>query len=735
MINKLRLLGTAFKKISKVYLWVTVGLLVTIQPGGAGAAYAQPPEEPSVGGAQEESHLSAEILSRAETLLQVIKGNPKIDAYLHVQQLGKELKTVQSDKRRSAIYKEVIFHALDMGDADLLEQYGELAIQLAYGINDIELRIYSELAKANVQSLNGDLEKARQLALAAKSLALREGKETDIFFADAMLASIGSDQGNYLEGLSQVAQATVTLPDTPAGNRMRMLGYLTIAYIYTGVNEVSELIRYYALAAELGVKEGIALDRESIFYNIASSLSDQKENAVAEKYFFGLREIIQQTGRTEGEYYVLYGLAWIRYDDEQYETVITLGKEALKNYPEDPYFNMSLNNLIAASYAKLGDPAAARTYHERSQAFYTNNPEYVSLVPDAQSKLTLAYILHAEGKLAEAFDMLNEARRNAARVTYRQFQTSITDLRSSLEAILAKQKAEAQLKEAEDAYTRLIVAFSVLVALSTGLLLFMQRHHNKALTNSIMMAELANKTKSEFLANMSHELRTPLNAILGFSEMMSQKVFGELGARQYDEYAGHIHGSGKHLLDIINDILDLSKVESGRLVVNATNIDLKQVFDDARTVLLPRAQKRGVNIGVHVDQDVPFLVADHRLVKQILLNLLSNGVKFTDKRGRVNMIAHLCKEGGIQIEVIDTGIGMSPDELEVALTPFGQAGTTMTRSHEGTGLGLPLVKSLVELHGGELFIRSTKDVGTTVHILFPPERTSKSLGSNVNPAA
>ncbi len=678
--------------------------------------------------------LKQDLQTGLETFLETLVTAQSLDARLRVRKLEKELSSLENMSastpkaqsaslqragRTSQIYKEIILHALNMGDADILSRYARLAAELAYDLDDIELRIYSDLAKANLLAIQGNLDGAKNAILATRALAERESDAVNVFFADVMLAFLGPEMGNYLEGLSQMAQGALDLPNTDRGNRMRMAAYLTMAYTYTGIGELREQAHYYMLVSELAQKTGFAYDRESILYNIASTLAEQKHNSLAKKYFNGLGAVLKQTGNKAGEYYVLYGLAWLKYDADDYKGAIGLAHRALEDYTGDPYFNSTLNDLIAISSAKLGDAETARLYMDKSSAFLQNNPDYKGFTTKAQHQLATAFILRAENKLDAAFDMLNTARLTAARGAARQFRSNIQDLRANLETMLAKQSAEASLKEANIANTRLIVIFSLLITLSAALLLFMQRRHTKALKKSIIEAEVANQTKSEFLANMSHELRTPLNAILGFSEMMTKKIFGELGARQYTEYAAHIHGSGRHLLDIINDILDLSKVESGQLSVSPTDINLPALFEEVRTLLMPRAKDRGVNIGIHVDKDVPTIFADWRLMKQILLNLLSNGVKFTEAGGRVNMIASMDASGKVQIEVNDTGIGMTPAELELALTPFGQAGTTLTRSHEGTGLGLPLVKSLVELHSGKLFIRSRKNVGTTVKILMP----------------
>jgi PAS domain S-box-containing protein len=225
-------------------------------------------------------------------------------------------------------------------------------------------------------------------------------------------------------------------------------------------------------------------------------------------------------------------------------------------------------------------------------------------------------------------------------------------------------------------------------------------------------AEYANRSKTEFLANMSHELRTPLNAIIGFSEFMMAEMSGPLGSVKYAEYAGHIHESGQHLLSIINDILNLSRLEVGRLELVAGCVALMQ----------PRAEEAGVTFAVEIPPDLPQLRADERAVKQILFNFLSNAVKFTRQGGRVTVSAGEEQDGTFSVAVHDTGIGMSESEIAIALAPFGQIDSKLARNHQGTGLGLPICESLMRLHGGALRIRSAPQKGTTMIASFPRER-------------
>ena len=239
-------------------------------------------------------------------------------------------------------------------------------------------------------------------------------------------------------------------------------------------------------------------------------------------------------------------------------------------------------------------------------------------------------------------------------------------------------------------------------------------------------AETANRIKAEFMANMSHELRTPLNAILGFSEIILSDEHGTLSSQQQSEYLRDIHNSGAHLLEIINDILDLSKIEAGEYNICEDWLDVADTADAGLRLIKPRADAKAITLLMDLPSDLPRLRADERALKQILLNLLSNAVKFSHAAGQVRVSALWDGETGLQIQVTDTGIGMDPGQIEVALTPFRQVDNGLGRRHEGTGLGLPLVKSLVELHGGTLTIKSAVDRGTTITVLFPPNRGQRA---------
>ena len=246
------------------------------------------------------------------------------------------------------------------------------------------------------------------------------------------------------------------------------------------------------------------------------------------------------------------------------------------------------------------------------------------------------------------------------------------------------------------------------------------KNRERALLEAKEVAESANRAKSEFLANISHELRTPLNAIIGFSELIVAETLGPI-ARPYREYMQDVLNSGRHLLEVINDILDLAKAEAGRLDLNEEALELKGVVDGVLRLMRERAMRNGLTLTADVSAKLPPLRADPRKLRQILLNLISNALKFTPAGGSVTVTAEREPGGDLVLRVTDTGIGIAPEDIAIALKPFGQVDGTLSRKYEGTGLGLPLTRAMVELHGGSIRIESEIDRGTSVLVRLPAE--------------
>ena len=244
-------------------------------------------------------------------------------------------------------------------------------------------------------------------------------------------------------------------------------------------------------------------------------------------------------------------------------------------------------------------------------------------------------------------------------------------------------------------------------------------------------AEAANASKTAFLANMSHELRTPLNAILGFSEIIAKECFGPVGSPRYAEYAGDIHSSGAHLLSLINDLLDIAKIEAGRMEIAPRPLEPQKTIEAALKIASARARERRQELVIDVEATAPVLFADERALKQVLINLVSNAVKFTPEGGRIYVVGSRARSGGFQIMVEDNGPGIPRDKLDKIFKPFSQVDNRYDRQGGGTGLGLALVRGLVELHGGRTWIESEHGHGCRAYAVFPtPEAASQqSIGA------
>ena len=243
-------------------------------------------------------------------------------------------------------------------------------------------------------------------------------------------------------------------------------------------------------------------------------------------------------------------------------------------------------------------------------------------------------------------------------------------------------------------------------------------------------AELASKAKSEFIANMSHELRTPLNAIIGFSDMLHTKTV--TSPEKIHQYSGYVKQAAEHLLALINGILDVSKIQAGKLSVDREPIDIGPILASCLLIIEAKAREKGIIVETNIPASLPRILGDPLRLKQILINLLGNAVKFTPENGRIHVEAQMLQQDYAVISVTDTGVGMTPSEVETAMRPFGQIDTAFNKRHEGTGLGLPIAYALARLHGGDLRIDSQKGAGTRVSVILPVADGAKPASANIH---
>ncbi len=258
--------------------------------------------------------------------------------------------------------------------------------------------------------------------------------------------------------------------------------------------------------------------------------------------------------------------------------------------------------------------------------------------------------------------------------------------------------------------------------------LALRRQTELAILAAKAESDLANRAKSAFLGTMSHELRTPLNAIIGFSDLIQKMKPADETAMRCADYATHIGDAGRHLLEVISDILDISKIESGTFALNTELCAMAEIIADTVPIVARRIEEKRQILEVRVHQGMPRLRVDPRRIRQILINLLSNASKFTPDRGRILLLARANRDGGATVAVVDSGVGMSPEQIAVALTPFGQVQSHLSRSQEGTGLGLPIARGLARQHGGDLYLESEPGAGTSVVLTLPGNGDVKARG-------
>ena len=380
-------------------------------------------------------------------------------------------------------------------------------------------------------------------------------------------------------------------------------------------------------------------------------------------------------------------------------------EEALRQFQmlvEDPgvdQWQATIQRGLAEALLATGRPADALGYALAALAAHDRNEE---IADRAAALLVLSRIQRALGDAEAALISVEEHHRLRAQLDALAARQYALHMAARIGLERARAEAEAQRR----------------IARELDLLNAQLVEQARALTEARTEAELANQAKSAFLANMSHELRTPLNAILGFSEMLRDGLAGAPGLKWRD-YAGHINDAGSHLLSVINDVLDLSKIEAGRVDLVVEPVVLSEIFDTCRELIAPMVEKGGIILSIDRDPSISEIPADPVRLRQILLNLLSNAAKFTPPNGRIVLSAHGTRDGFVEIGVADSGSGMTEAELQIALEVFGQIDSTVARRHQGSGLGLPIAIRLAELHGGSLAVHSEKGRGTTVTVALP----------------
>jgi len=544
------------------------------------------------------------------------------------------------------------------------------------------------------------------------------------------IADVAPTLGQVHRATAALGNAFDMIPESEADTRLARADLrLILGFVDMQLHDLASTTEQFRQVLDLAEAGAFEVDRVAMAYYLAKSLLAHGEVVAARTGYGHLLSAARAAGRAKFEYYALHGLAEVEHTAGNPQLSARYVEQAVLTHDAQPHFaaataQIQADNMIALGRLDAAHQLLAIAEDKLSQWPDLTETPYALNITRLESELA-----EAKGQMSEALARYRSFAEQRQSFTEQIFNEDAKALRTTLETDLAMAQTQRALAERETDIAeanlqiqRVWLAAAGIAILAAVAGLIYQRRVTRALNESRRKAEAANQAKSTFLANVSHELRTPLNAIIGFSEMVSKEMLGPLGNETYRNHADAIHRAGRHLLAVINDILDVARIEAGRMNLEEEEIALADLLRECVEMLTPAIETKGLELDLDGVEAAPRLYADRRVVRQCVANLLSNAVKFSGDGGRVGLQVSQTEAGELTLGVSDTGRGMSPEEIATALEPFGQVEAAFTRTNEGTGLGLPLVKSLMELHGGWLEIESEKGMGTTARLVFPAER-------------
>ncbi len=661
-------------------------------------------------------------IKRAEDFLERIGNTNKLELELVLQHHIAQYKAATDTKKQAAELEIILGYAVHIENIDQIIHFANLQLILGEKLNDPIIRAmaksnlaYSKSFKGEFQTAFKDITRLEREHLAIDNLKLK--------IHIAMLKGLISNAlGRTLESAETLKTIERDIIDKPQHDMQRMLLYWTIAFNAVSNDDLETTLKYYGLSTDLGQANNWAIDSASMIYNIAMLLLNEKAYSSAEKYLHKYGTVSVATGRISDTFYMHYGLTNVYMKQERYLDVVSEIESAQAFADIQVGFKPYLYVAQIKALAHLQRVAQAKAAYEEFVQFFEDNPEYKQSRRHVNLLSAEAEILYAEGKIPDAYNKYTLFHEKMVDQITSSHQVDAQGMRQSLEAAIAKEEAENKLAQSEVTNSYMLLGASSIIVIILLMFYSAQRKSSKELKISKIEADSANHAKSKFLANVSHELRTPLNAIIGFSDIMRNDRVGPMDVDQTKEYSKLINDSGNHLLSIINDILDINKIESGKMEMQEDAIDISWLLDDVNHLLQQTALQANIDLFFDADNSLPDLLGDERHIKQILINLVNNSIKFSDEQTSIKTTAHLRKDKGITIKIQDEGIGMSMDDVKTAMEPFMRIQDTGKSEEEGTGLGLPLAKALTELHNGTMVITSALGQGTLIELNFPVER-------------
>ncbi|GIX17287.1 MAG: hypothetical protein KatS3mg119_1473 [Rhodothalassiaceae bacterium] len=704
--------------------------LVAAMPG-AGAAQTPPDVEPGQAATAAPARAGTpQLTARALALAERIKARDLVLRETLFADLAARARTAEGHERLVLLYRLAALNG-DLERWDRAARWAdELAEEAARQQDATYARIaalYRTMARAletGYEDALAQLEKQRDEAVAA-------GDRVAEILAEEMIALTAPAVGQVNRALVAIRRALEALQgyDGELAARLGVELGMSLGYVYAGLRDLDLMLARYEAVVEDAAAGGEPVDGETIIYNVARVLVERHRYEAARQLYQILYDLAATNGRPDSTFYPLYGLALTAFELEDFSAAVEYARKARGVWDPDPRFGARLDLMEAISYARLGALALAEEKAKAFRSFLERHPELDRGELGALKLRVEAEMAAARGDTRAALALMRRYVKARVEAVRESFSQDVQAIRARLETEIGRERSERALAEQRQLLAaqelreqRLWMALFGALALFALVGYLYQRRMAHALEEARRRAESASQAKSAFLANISHELRTPLNAIIGFSELVAKEMFGPLGHERYREYGEAILRSGRHLLDIINNVLDLSRVEAGRMELNEETVPLGELVAPVTTMLQPVFDKRGHEFVARIGEPELGVRVDCRLMRQALINLLSNAAKFTPEGGRIRFEAVRLPNGDLSLAVIDNGIGMNEHEMRIALEPFGQVQSVMSRTHEGSGLGLTLVKTFVELHGGRFTLRSVKGEGTRAEIRLPARR-------------
>lgn len=677
-----------------------------------------------IGSRAQDEGAGAEIAATVDSILARIEAEPHLITPGHIADLEARIDAATGE-RQLALLSWRAFYIDEFSETDKAIAMNQRLASLAeaYGNERYQKIAKLERTYLEIQHAEPETALARMEATLQEALEFGDPHVLANTYVDYSYTAASAGQTNF--AFEMLNQALGLLSEGPAFSdwqRMELYGALIFAGSSAGDEQIilDSLVRLLDTAERLDVR--IAGDIEA--FNLARVLENQEKYELANEIFSRLYNLVSATPETDplDSYFMLVGLAATEQALGNNARAIGLGRLALDDYEGHPVFDSRVYLSIARAYSELSQPAAAQEALEAARAILEDRQSFRGSWMEMAYLRARVDVLESAGRYREALETFEAYDAARFRLLEDNYDRDLAGVRATLASELERQRIATELAQtrllSEMRYDRLLM---IILAVSL-LALSAQIYSARKLKESRRRAEEANKAKSQFLANISHELRTPLNAIIGFSEVILNKTFGPLGDKRYEDYMGDIRRSGRHLLQIIEEILDLSRIEAGKVQLHEETFTLDDVLEESISLVRHTARKNGIDLVFEPAGAETRIHADRRLIKQALLNLASNALKFTPSGGSVRIYTEEGDKGGLDIIVQDTGIGMSKDELEVAKSYFGQVESILSRAHAGTGLGIPLVHGFMILHDGDIVFTSEKGKGTTVRLCLPPER-------------